>query len=139
MGRKRTGGKAGRKSDLEAEQIHFLESYGEQFRAGSGISVLYSEVLEKWIDKFGYAGLNPKNKNGIDPLELQVDQDLALVSIEERQRIVNLREEAKLALRTVSHFHIMLTIIGWNIDHSHRKSAIGFVTTITIARKTRTA
>jgi len=101
MGRKPTGSKASHKRDFEVEQIDFLESYGEQFWTGVGTSVLYTEVLGKWIKRFGYAGLNPKNKKGFNPLELRLEEDIRALCNEERQQVLAWCEKAKLTICTV--------------------------------------
>jgi hypothetical protein len=100
MGRKANGAKPGRKSDLEPQQVQFLEAYGERFTENSG-NGLYSEVLEEWIKKFGYAGLNPKNKNGIEPSALRLDIDLETLPDDKRQRVMDVCEAVKQAIRAV--------------------------------------
>jgi hypothetical protein len=100
MGRKATEGKPGHKSDLEPEHVQFLEAYGERFAENSG-NGFYSEVLDEWIKMFGYAGLNPKNKNGIEPLALRLDVDLETLPDEERQKVVDLRQATRQAIRAV--------------------------------------
>ena len=60
--------------------------------------MLYSEVMEKWLEKFEYAGL----KGNISPADLRLDDDLSVLSEDEREKVLDLREEAKQKIRTVS-------------------------------------
>jgi hypothetical protein len=100
MGCKATGAKRGRKSDLTGEQVEFLESYGERFAENSGNS-FYAEVVDGWIEKFSYAGLNPKNKNGIRISDLHLDDDLKTLPDDKREKVLGLHETAKQALHKV--------------------------------------
>ena len=103
MPRPGTGKKRGRKSDLSPEQIAFLESFGDRFRAGAGNNnALYSEVLDKWLEMFAYAGLS--SSGTIAVTDLRLDDDLAMLTEEQRDRVLTLREAAKQAIRTVSFF-----------------------------------
>lgn len=104
MGQKPTGGKRGRKSDLTGEQIELLESYGERFQSGAGTSKLYSEVTNKWIDTFGYAGVDGSTKNGVSSSDLHLDKDLDTLSPEERKPILEARETARQMIRGVCVF-----------------------------------
>ena len=104
MGRKPTGGKRGRKSDLTGEQIEFLESYGGRFQSGVGKSTLYSEVANKWIETFGYAGGEGSTKNSVSTSALHLDTDLDTLSPEERKPILEAREAAKQTIRGVCVF-----------------------------------
>ena len=81
-------GKRRCKSALTGEQIEFLESYGECFQSGTGTSKLYSKVTNKWIDTFGYAGVDSSTKNGISSSDLHLDKDLDTLSPEERKPIL---------------------------------------------------
>ena len=101
MGWKATGTKPGQKSNLQSEHIEFLETYGEQFTAGSENGSLYSEVLEAWIQKFGYAGLNPKNKNGIDLSELRLDVEFISLTEDKREKVLKVRAMAQQAIHDV--------------------------------------
>ena len=104
MGRKTTGSKPGRKTDFSLDQIEFLTSYGSRFERGSGNTTLYSEVCNAWIEKFGYACLNPSNKHGIAASDLQVDQDIETLPADEQNKVKELRRSAAQAIRAVSDF-----------------------------------
>jgi hypothetical protein len=74
MGRKRTGVKPGRKTDLTEEQVKFLETYSDRFRAGSDNGSLYMEVTVHFLEKFGYAGVPQNSKEVITASELGVEE-----------------------------------------------------------------
>jgi hypothetical protein len=103
MPRNASGKKRGRKSYLSPEQIAFLESFGDRFRAGAGNNnALYSEVLDKWLDTFAYAGLSSSGTIAVS--ELRLDEDLSTLTEEQRDKVLTLREAAKQAIRSVSFF-----------------------------------
>jgi hypothetical protein len=101
----RVGRKTGRKSELTSAQTELLESYGERFQTTSGHNAFYTEVLNKWLEKFSYTGLNPKSKSGVAvaAADLRLDvEDLDTLGQDERNVVIERRELARNALRTVS-------------------------------------
>jgi hypothetical protein len=101
MGQKPTGVKPGRKTNLKAEEEAFLLTFGDRFRDGADNGTLYTEVTNHWIEKFGYSGLNPHNKEGISTTDLCLNIDLSTLPADEVQKIKNKRGSAKKLVRTV--------------------------------------
>jgi hypothetical protein len=105
MTRQRAGRKTGRKSDLTLAQTQLLESYGERFLTTSGHNAFYTEVVNKWLEQFSYAGLNPVSTSGIAvaAADLRLDvEDIDTLEHDERNVVIERRELARNALRTVS-------------------------------------
>ena len=102
MGRKKTGGKVGRKTDFNDEETAFLETYSERFRTGSGHGGLYTEIVDAFIAEFSYSGLKAHNKGGHELADLKLGVDMETMSEDEREEVLKVRREAKQAIRTVS-------------------------------------
>ena len=88
---------------MTSAQTKFLESYGARFQATSGHNAFYSEVVSKWVEKFSYAGLNPNTKSAVAIADLRLDvEDIDTLGPDERKVVIERRESARNALRTVS-------------------------------------
>jgi hypothetical protein len=101
MGRKPTGAKPGRKTDLSAEQEAFLLTFGDRFRDGADNGTLYTEVTNHWIEKFGYSGLNPHNRKGISSTDLCLEADISTLPADKLQQIEDSRKSAQKLVRMV--------------------------------------
>jgi hypothetical protein len=114
MGRKKSGGKVGRKTDFNDDETAFLETYANHFRAGSGHGGFYSEVVSDFIAEFGYSGLKAHNKGGHELAELKLDEDMETMSEDEKKKVLKVRKEAQQAMRTISR---LFTHDGGEADH----------------------
>jgi hypothetical protein len=102
MGRKATGAKPGRKSDLTAEQEELIQSFSDRFRTGGDNGTLYTEVTSHWLEDLGYGGLETAlTKKGFSTSDLGLDKNLATLQPEELKLVEKARQAARRIVRDV--------------------------------------
>ena len=94
-------GPPGRKSEMSTEQDEFLASYADRFKSRTRHSAFYREVVNAFIEKFSF-GLVTKSGFTLEELRLDV-KDLESLAQNEKERVIERRQEAKQAIHNVSY------------------------------------
>ena len=96
MGRKATGAKPGRKSDLTTEQEELIQSFSDRFCTGGDNGTLYTEVTSHWLEEFRYDGLDTAlAKKGFSTSDLGLDKNLETLEPEALKVVDKARQAAR--------------------------------------------